>query len=422
MADPTAIRTRRWLAPGFLAAGGGVVAAIVATTLASQFFRSATSALGPELIRDLALSPQALGLANAAFFIALTLSQIPVGMLFDRYGPRRVVSALTVLTVLGAALHAAAASETSFILARLLVGLGCAGSFMSAVVLCGRWYRGARYATMLSRVFALSSLGFLLAGTPWAALAAAIGWRAAFAVSALLAAATGAIFFALARDAPASEPSPRRESLREIVAGLGKVWLVPGLMPILAMHFVAYAAGLTVFGVWAGPYLHDVFGLDPVARGNVLLAMAVAQMAGTLSYGPLDRRLGTRRGVVGVAAALSFLVLGGLAALPHAPGALAIAVLILFSAVSSYSVVNVADANSRFVPALAGRGATAVNLCQAIGTALIPILTGAVIGLFPEAADGRPEIAYRAAFAVIAASLALGLVLYWGWYARPEKR
>ena len=136
----------------------------------------------------------------------------------------------------------------------------------------------------------------------------------------------------------------------------------------------------------------------------------------------LDRRLGTRRGVVGAGAALSLLVLGGLAALPHAPGALAIAVLILFSAVSSYSVVNVADANSRFVPALAGRGATAVNLCQAIGTALIPILTGAVIGLFPEAVDGRPEIAYRAAFAVIATSLALGLLLYWGWYARPEKR
>jgi MFS family permease len=406
----------------YLAAGGGVVAAITATTLASQFFRSATSALGPELIHDLALTPQGLGLANAAFFISLMLSQIPVGMLFDRFGPRRVVSALTVLTVLGAALHAAATSETGFILARLLVGLGCAGSFMSAVVLCGRWYRGERYSTMLSRVFALSSLGNLLAGTPWAALASAVGWRAAFAVSALLAAATGVVFYALVRDAPASEKAPHRESLREIVAGLGKVWTVPGLLPILAMHFVAYAAGLTVFGVWAGPYLNDVFGLEPVARGNVLLVMAGAQMAGTLTYGPLDRIIGTRRGLVAGGCALSLVVLGGLAALPHPPGAAAIAALIVFSLVSTYSVVNVADANSRFPPAVAGRGATAVNLIQVIGTSLVPVATGAIIGFFPESATGRPEAAYRAAFAFIAASLALGLLLYWFWYTKPRKR
>src|SRR6185369_16286458 len=185
-----------------LASGGGVIAAMVATTIASQFFRSATSALGPELIRDLALSPEALGLANAAFFIALMVCQIPIGMLFDRYGPRRVVTALTAVAVLGAALHAAAQSEAAFIVARLLVGLGFAGSFMATVVLCGRWYAGERYATMLSRVFALSSLGSLLAGTPWAALASWLGWRSAFAVSALLAAVTGAMFFAWVRDAP----------------------------------------------------------------------------------------------------------------------------------------------------------------------------------------------------------------------------
>ena len=78
----------------------------------------------------------------------------------------RVVTALSLLTVLGALLHAAAASERVFILARLLVGLGCAGSFMASVVLCVRWYPGKSFATMLSRVFALSNIGYLLAGSP----------------------------------------------------------------------------------------------------------------------------------------------------------------------------------------------------------------------------------------------------------------
>src|SRR6266699_5587598 len=111
--------------PAIASHGPRVVIAAIAITIASQFFRASTSTLGPELITDLSLSPEGLGLANSAVFIALLVSQIPIGMLFDRLGPRRVVTALSLLTVLGALLHAAAASERVFILARLLVGLGC---------------------------------------------------------------------------------------------------------------------------------------------------------------------------------------------------------------------------------------------------------------------------------------------------------
>jgi predicted MFS family arabinose efflux permease len=409
---------------GTSASGSGarIILALAGVTIASQFFRASTSALAPELIHDLGLSPEALGLANAAFFIALVVMQIPIGMLFDRFGPRRVVSLLTVLAVLGAALHAAATSETEFVLARLLIGLGCGGSFMAAVVLCVRWYGGESFATMLGRVFALSSLGYLLAGTPWAALAAWIGWRRAFAISAVIVAASGWLFYAFVRDSPGDAAIAKRESLREILLGLRDVWRIPGLLPILALHFVAYASLITVFGVWGGPYLHDVHGLNSVARGNVLLAMGAAQMVGTLLYGPIDRRLRRRRALVVVGAGLSIALLIALAVMPQPTAALAIAVLILFSMVDSYSVVNVADANSRFPPHLAGRGATAVNLLQVIGTSVLPIATGAVIGLFPVVGEARPEAAYRAAFAVIALSLAAGLALYGFFYTKPDTR
>ena len=55
----------------------------------SQFFRASTSVIGPELIRDLALSPEALGFANGSFFVALLLAQVPVGVAFDRRRPAR---------------------------------------------------------------------------------------------------------------------------------------------------------------------------------------------------------------------------------------------------------------------------------------------------------------------------------------------
>jgi len=397
----------------------GVFAAVVAVTIASQFFRASTGVLGPELIRDLALTPEALGLANAAFFIAITVMQIPVGMLFDRFGPRRVVAALSLFTVLGALLQAAAQTENAFVMARLLVGIGSAASFMAAVVLCARWFGGPSFGTTLSRVFALSGIGYLLAGSPWAAFASWLGWRSAFAASALAAAFIGWFFFAVVRDRPGNSQAARTSGFAEIVAGYREVWRTPGLAPILAMHFVAYAAFITVFGVWAGPYLNDVYGLRPIARGNALLAMALAQIAATLAYGPLGRWF-ARRTIVVAGAILSIAPLAIVVAFPLSADA-AILALVLFCAISSFSVVNVADANSRFAASIAGRGATAVNLFQVVGTSALPILSGAVIGLFPEGNDGsRPEAAYRAAFGAIAACLALGLVLYALLYKRPE--
>ena len=401
--------------------GRRVFVAVVTITLASQFFRASTSALGPELMRDLSLSPEGLGLANAAFFVSLTAAQIPIGMLFDRFGPRLVVTWLNVFTVLGAALHVLARSEALFVFARFLVGLGCAGSFMAAVVLCVRWYAGRNFSTMLARVFALSGLGYLLAGSPWAAFAAWIGWRSAFAVSALFAGATGFLFFALARDHPGDGPAVRPERLREILSGFRDVWQTSGLVPILAMHFVSYAAFLTVFGVWAGPYLNDVYDFDPVARGNVLVAMATAQILATLGFGPLDRFL-PRRIIVMLAASTSIAALAMLIFLAHPPATVAVLMLVVFSAVTSFGVVNVADANSRFPARIAGRGATAVNLFQVVGTSVLPILSGMVIGWFPAGVEGRPDTAYRAAFAVVAISLAIGLAAYGFLYPKGNAR
>jgi hypothetical protein len=85
--------------------------------------------------------------------------------------------------------------------------------------------------------------------------------------------------------------------------------------------------------------------------------------------------------------------------------------------------VVVAQARALFPDHLVGRGATTVNLAQVVGSAALPVLVGAVVGLFPELAGGaRPEAAYRAGFAVLAAALGhrlAGYVAGRGRAARP---
>ncbi len=382
---------------------------LIAITCLSQFYRVSNSVIAPELTRDLGLSARQLGWAGSAFFFALFAVQVPVGMWFDRFGARRTVAVLSMLAVVGALWIAAAADAFDLIGARTVVGVGCAASFMSVVFLCSRWFPPARLATALSWVFAASNIGTLAAATPLAWVAATVGWRNGFLGLAALTVLVAVAFYAVVRDRPPEQPAPaiRRETLGEIMKGLLEVWTTPGLGPVLAMHFFAYATMLTVLGIWGGPYLYDVHKLDGVERGNVLLAMGVAQILGILAYGPMDRVLRSRKKVVLGGAAISVALLGALALLPRPSLSVAVVLLTAFCFFCAFGTVIVAQGRILFPDRLAGRGVTTVNMAQCLGLTVLPAGVGYIVEAF-----GNSDLAYRLAFGALAAGLVLGASVY----------
>ena len=382
---------------------------LVAVACLSQFYRVGNNVIAPELTHDLGLSSRQLGWAGSAFFFAVLVLQIPVGMWFDRYGARRTVTALSMLSAVGSVLIASASDATGLIIGRTVVGLGCAASFMAVVVICSRWFPPTRLAAPLSWVFAASNVGTLAAATPLAWVSVTIGWRNGFLALAVLTVAVTAAFYVFVRDRPPNAPPPpkRAENLRQIGAGLIEVCRTPGLMPVLAIHFFAYATLLTVLGIWGGPYLYNVHHLDGVARGNVLLAMGVAQTLGILSYGPMDRLLHSRKKVVFGGTLISATLLACLALLAHPSLWLATALLVAFSFFCAFGTIVVAQGRALFPDRLAGRGVTTVNLAQCLGLTVLPTASGYVLEAF-----GASEAGYRAIFAFLAIGLALGLIVY----------
>jgi predicted MFS family arabinose efflux permease len=365
---------------------------------------------------ELGLSARDLGLAGGAFFFSLLLVQIPVGMAFDRWGARATVATVSGAAVLGALFIARSTNATELITARLLVGLGCSASFMSAVFLCSRWFGVHRFTLVLSWVFAMSNLGTLVAATPLAWAAQTMGWRNAFNLLAVVTAAIALMFWWLVRDDPpgAVVTAKHPEGLRQVWQGLIEVWCTPGLAPVLALHTFAYASMVTVLGVWGGPYLHDVHELDGVARGNVLFAMGIAQIVGLLAFGPLDRVFGTRKKIAIAGAGLSVMTYGALAVLSRPPLELTVALLMAIPFLSSYSIVIVAQGRALFPDRLAGRGVTTVNMAQLVGATVLPALAGIIVGGIAGPAVGAvvPESAYRAVFGMLAAGSFAGLMVY----------
>jgi MFS family permease len=404
-ADMSAPARPKWTAAVAL------LAMLAATAILAQFFRTSTAILGPELIRDLDLSPEAFGLANASFFIALLLAQIPVGLAYDRFGPRLTVAVLFVPMAAGAMLHGLADTGAQMAVARFVTGIGCAAGFTASVVLVSAWFSRPSWSMTLSWLIALSHLGAVLAGTPLAAATQLIGWRFTFVAMGLVAVLIGYLFVLVVRDRPPGSPPAPAGGGPGAMSGLGQVMRMPGMGRLLVMFMVAYAVLVTVQVLWSGPYLHDVHGLDTLERGHVLLGMAVAQTVGTLLVGPMDRVLNTRKWVVVAAASLTLASLTVLAVVPVSLP-VAVGLLLVLSGSSTYGSVLYAQVRGLFPDHLAGRSATITNMAPLLGASVLPTLTGFIPPLFPSRGEGYSLLAYQSIFATLAVCLAVGLAIY----------
>ncbi|MBI4183600.1 MAG: MFS transporter [Proteobacteria bacterium] len=401
---------------GFRLRGVGIVAIFAVAGLLSMFLRSSHSAIAPEIMRDLALGAEALSVMTSAYFFAYSLSQPLVGILLDRFGPRLTVPGGLVLAVLGALVFGAAHSlETSF-LGRFLMGLGCAPIFMGAFVVTARWFAPERFGTVAGVISAVGYGGNMVAATPMALASLVMGWRWAFAAIAVAAVAVGLALLVVVRDAPPGHPAHahRPESLSAVARGVGQVLANRQMHRLLAIAVTCYSVIAAVFTLWAGPYLNDVFGLDGVARGNVLLAMALATVVGSFAYGSLDRVFNTRKGLVLAGSGSSVVVLLVMALWPEPGVAVASALLTLFGLVSAFGVVVTVHCRSLFPDHMAGRAMTTANLVMTMSAALVQTLTGLIVGAFPTADGLSPSAAYRAVFLFLAAITVAAMLIYRG--------
>lgn len=358
----------------------------------SQFFRSFLAVVAPELAHELALSAGDLGNISAAWFATFALAQIPVGVALDRLGPRRSIAAGLVVAAAGALLLSRAHSAGAAIAAMALIGAGCSPVYMGALYAFGRSYPPHRFALLSSWLIGLGSAGNLLAASPLAHASAALGWRNAFAVIAAVTLAAALVSVLLVRDPPPAATTGQHETSHWL-AELGRIVTLPALWPLIPLMAVSYAIPVAERGLWIGPFLSDVWGLDAIARGHAALLMGLAMSLGALAYGPLDHWLGTRKWVVAGGCLITGLALLALslAGKPSVATATALLAVIGFAGLS-YGVL-MAHARPLFPDHLLGRGITFCNLLFIGGAGLVQPISGRYMDAL-KAAGAAPAEAY----------------------------
>lgn len=380
----------------------------------AHFLRSAPAVIAPNLRAELSLDPAQLSALPAAIFLGAALMQLPVGVLLDRFGPRRTMAGFLFVAAAGTLLFASARDVVSLATALFLIGCGAAPVFMGVIFLLSRWVARDRLATATAIAISVGGGGMLLSASPFAAATELWGWRETLQAVGLFAFAIAAAVFLVIRDRPADAPPPATsESLVEVILGLRRVLGDRRLYSFAAATAASVGTLVTVRNLWVGPYLNDVFGLDIVARGNVIFWVSVAWLVSALAYGPVDRWFDTRRGVV-TFSMLAFATASALIALNASDSVLVATLLLsLFALVSVNASPIFAHARGLFPDNYTGRVFTAINLCTWTGVFVLQMATGAILDAFPVDAAGRsPAIAYRTMFGFLAVLILLALVAY----------
>jgi MFS family permease len=393
-------------------------AAIVLTVLApfalgyflSYLFRAVNAVVGADLAADIGLSATELGLLTSAYLFAFALFQLPLGLLLDRYGPRRVQTGLFCCAAAGSLLFSIGDDVVVLTLARALIGLGFAGGLMSGFKAVVLWVPAPRRALANACIMSFGALGILVATVPVELAVLAVGWRAVFVGLALITLAVAALILL----AVPEQAEGRRESLAQQILSVLPIYrdrLFWHLAPLLAITGGTHIAIQTL---WAGPWFRDVAGLDRMGVANHLMVTAIAFLVGILSSGAVADWLG-RRGVDLLTVMLGFLAVFFVAQLAVILQitSLTLPIWFLFGMFGQVAVLAYPWLSSHYGAALSGRTNTAVNLLLFLVAFAVQYAIGAIIDLFPPTAAGgySPE-GYRWAFGAFLALQLLALAWY----------
>ena len=399
-----------------------MLAAMIILAVISQFFRSSNGVIAPAIMGELQVDEAAMGLSSGAFFIIFAVLQIPIGVLFDKYGARLVVSSMLIFAIVGSVLFSVAQTIDLLVAGRFLIGLGLAGGMVGSLVILSRWHNPTDFTRAMTILFASANLGSLLATAPLAASSEWIGWRSTFIALAILTAIVGLFFYLVVRDAPeGAEPNKGGKlTLIEAIKGVGQVFRVPGLLCVMPLIALGYASVITIIGLWGAPYLDQVYGMSTLDSGNILMVFAIFFIAGTLAYGPIQRRVGSFRRVVIAGGILTGGLMLVLAVFVDAPLIVTVTLLVLISIIGAFSVVLMGHGVALIPSSLVGRGTTTLNGVLMGGTALLQIGSGAAVetaqNLFASPAAG-----YSAFFGGLGLLMLIATVIYLR-APEPEKR
>ena len=368
----------------------------------SIFNRVSPSVIATDLMAAFRADATTLGLMSSMYFWFYAVEQPVVGILTDRWGPRRITCLWALLAAAGCTLFALAPSAGWAMVGRALVGLGSGGIYVPAMTAFAQWFRRQEFATVNGFLLALGNLGAIVATSPLVWMVGLWGWRASFllmgAISALLAVAIATCMQERSNSSGTAleVEAANRPAWRKVFSSL-HFWL-----PV--MTFMCVLGSFVTFqGLWATPYLMSVLGLPRLAASHINMLLAVGYIVGAPLAGWLvDRLFRNEITVIIVLLALETGIWGMVVTgwPPPSPVGMAVLMIMMGGGCGGLAAVLWGWVRTATPTAIMGFTTGLINPSTFVGVAVMQVVTGTLLDLARRGPAGYPPAAFQHAFLV----------------------
>jgi MFS family permease len=385
--------------------------------------RVAPSVMVEELMRDFSVGAGVLGHLSAAYFYGYAGMQVPVGLLLDRFGPRRLMTVAALICAAGCVLFATATSLTMGAAGRFLIGASAAFSLVGSMAVAGQWFPANRFAILSGLSMAMGMAGGVFGQAPLRLAVEASDWR-----TTQLLLAAGGIVLAIAAWATVRDRWRGSGGVGNTVAAFGTVLRHRQTWLIALAGLGTSAPLLALASLWGVPFLETAYGLTRTQAAAFTSVMFVGWGIGAPLIGWLSDRIGRRRAPLLAGLALQTLALAALVYTPHLPGLLLVGLFFLVGFCGSAQIVCFALAKENHPSQLSGTAIGFVNAMVTGAGALFQPLVGVLLDVAwtGETAHGARVYsidAYHLAFASLIVCCLGGLACLLAvreTYCRPQ--
>lgn len=376
------------------------------------FHRLCPAVVALDMMQDLKAGGVLTGFLAAAYFYPYAIMQLPAGLLSDSWGPRNTITLFFGVAFIGSMIQGLAPTVFWAIVGRTLVGLGVAMLFVPTMKVLAEWFRVREFATMTGILIAMGGIGSLTAATPLALLSAAIGWRMSFLVVGGFTFLMVIIVRMFVRDRPSDFgwPSPAAEKQQAAVSPIGliegvcMVLTTPSFWPVACWFFFDCAIFFSFGGLWGGPYLMHVYGLNKGQAGHILSMLAIGMIVGSPILSYLSNNIfHARKPVIVLSGVITLMISAVLAFYTDKIPPAGLYALCLGMGCFSSAIVVVAFTTTKelFPVQIAGTATGLVNLFPFAGGAVFQPVLGYVLESRGRAGAAFTLAGYQQAFLVL---------------------
>ena len=238
--------------------------------------------------------------------------QIPVGLLLDRFGPRRLIFSGTILMALGQFLVAFSDQLGVAITGRMIVGVGDACVFISMIRLINVWYSGSRASQLQQWLANAGQVGQVLSAFPFALLLKHTSWSFAFGTWAAMGMVVAFGVWILALDDTKNNSNQHQIHIRARLQHLRQDIKRSSTKTAFWVHLSTMSPGTVMLLLWGVPFLEQAEGLERSVALSILSSFVVMGVVFGMFYGWLCGRYPEkRRFAMGIGA--SFMLVGWVA-------------------------------------------------------------------------------------------------------------